>query len=280
MKLNDWLTQATFQLKKANIGTARLDSLVLLEDATSKDRAWLLAHPEITVKDSILVKLNRQLMRRVNHEPLAYIRGKSEFYGREFIISYDVLEPRPESETMIVLLNKLIKSERQTTSNTYILADIGTGSGALAITAKLENPLVKVLAADIDPKCLKVAQKNAKKHKADIEFFAGNLLEPLVYSHQTIHAILANLPYVPHDFTINNSAMHEPKIAIFGGKDGLEIYRLLFSQISKNYQGSKKPRYVLTESLPFQHQKLREIAQESKYKLDTTDDFIQLFELA
>src|SRR3990167_7793618 len=127
-----WLKQATNTLKAANIGSARLDALVLLEDEIGRDRALILAHPERPILAQSLKKLNKKLVRRANHEPLAYIRGFSEFYGRRFKVNKRVLEPRPESETMIDLLKEL-----KLPKNSW-LADIGTGSGALGITAALE----------------------------------------------------------------------------------------------------------------------------------------------
>lgn len=113
-KINVWLEQATLDLTNSNITSARLDALVLLEDAAGRDRSWLLAHPEYKLDEKTLRTLNAQLERRCRHEPLAYIRGKSEFYGREFIVNAHTLEPRPETETMIDLLKKLVDSEQLT----------------------------------------------------------------------------------------------------------------------------------------------------------------------
>lgn len=265
MKINDWLSQATAELDKAGIGTARLDALVLAEDVTGQKRSYLLAHPEYQLTSEQVSELVNKLERRASHEPLSYIRGKTEFYGREFIVDKHVLEPRPESETMIDLLKKIPVSD----SN---IVDVGTGSGALAITAKLELPSVIVEAVDIDPGCLAVAKRNARKYSADIKFSQANLLQPL--SNQRSYTLLCNLPYVPDSFTINQAAMREPKIAIFGGPDGLDLYRQLFGQI-KSHQ--LNIQYILTESLPTQHQTLVDIAKHHGYRQQTTDDFIQLF---
>ena len=269
-KALDWLHDATKNLEQADSTTARLDCLVLLEDVTSKDRGWLLAHPEFELSDTHVTKLNGWLQRRSMHEPLAYIRKKTEFYGREFYINSQVLEPRPESETMISLLKTINLPQNA------LVADIGTGSGALAITAKLEIPTILAVAIDIDPKCLIVARRNARKLGAKISFLRGDLLTPLV-THNTIKrptVLLCNLPYVPDDFHINPAAMREPRLAIFGGIGGLDVYRRLFAQLSDL---THKPRNILTESLPPQHQTLAEIAKAAGYQLETTDDFIQLF---
>lgn len=272
----DWLKLATKKLDNAGIGTARLDCLVLLEDATGKDRAWLLAHPEHTVQATTLYRLNRQVKRRVQHEPLAYIRGKTEFYGREFLINHDVLEPRPESETMIELLKQLIENQTPKAKSQFTVVDVGTGSGALGITAALEVPNSKVIATDIDSKCLKVARQNARKHRVDVEFYKGDLLQPIPNSSFSIHnsVILANLPYVPDHYHINEAAGMEPRIAIFGGMDGLDIYRKLFAQVT---QYPSPPLFILTESLLFQHKSLVKIARDCGFVEVQDEDFIQVF---
>lgn len=273
MNLNDWLIQKTKQLKDAGVSTARLDCLVLLEDALGKDRSWLLAHPETECKGPTLTLLNEQIERRVGHEPLAYIRSKSEFYGREFLVTADTLEPRSETETMIDLLKKHIPTSIRV--RPLYIVDVGTGSGCLGVTAKLDLPETEVWATDISKECIKIAEKNAKKLKADVQFYEGNLLEALpAKTLQGPNIILANLPYVPDAHTINQAAMFEPKVAIFGGPDGLDIYRQLFLQMAA------KPHLVFTESLPFQHTELTQIAKAAGYKLKTSEDFIQVFELS
>lgn len=246
---------------------------MLLEDTTGKDRSWLLAHPDFELTDQQTTILHRQVERRAKHEPLAYIRGKSEFFGRTFKVTPDTLQPRPETETMIELLLEQVKSKKLRVES---LVDVGTGSGCIAITAKLELPQTNVYATDISEKCLHIAQKNAKRLQADIEFKQGNLLEPVSsinYSLSTI--ILANLPYVPDNFHINQAALFEPKLAIFGGEDGLDYYRQLFTQIDAL---SNKPNMIYTESLPPQHGDLQIIADQHGYHLSTTEDFIQAFE--
>ncbi len=270
MKISEWLRQANKKLDEAGIGTARLDSIVLLEDATSKDRSYLLANSEKIVPGSIYAKLEKQIQRRIKHEPLAYIRAKTEFYGREFFINKDVLEPRPESETMIKLLKLLIKFE----GKELTIVDIGTGSGALAVTAKLEIAKTKIIATDINKKCLKVAERNAKKYKVEVNLLLGDLLEPLSTLDAPVFAFLCNLPYVPDHYKINQAAQKEPPQAIFGGKDGLDLYRRLFKQLNSS---GVPAQFILTESLPFQHKDMVTIASTANYQLYKTDDFIQLF---
>ena len=265
MKTLDWLKQSKEQLVEAGVGTAGLDAQILLSDCLNISRAQLLAHPELELSHEQLQKLNLQIKRRTKHEPLAYIRGKQEFCREEFCIDERVLVPRPETEAMLDELKKL---------NPKVIFDVGTGSGAIATIAKKLFPSKEVIAIDNDPQCLEVAKKNAKKHGAVIAFQQNNLLEGLAIPVKAV--VLANLPYVPDDFAINRAARNEPKQAIFGGPDGLQLYRDMFSQFE---QSSNKPEYVLTESLPTQHTELSSIAQKHGYKLKTSNDFIQVFQL-
>lgn len=268
MQLIDFQHQAERTLEDAGISTARLDVLVLLEDSLNRDRAQLLAHPEIELTNEQIGVLNEQIRRRSRHIPLAYIRGKTEFYGREFIVNDYVLEPRPESETMIDTLKNLPHIGRSA------IIDIGCGSGALGITARLELQDTSAIAIDIDPNCLDLARLNARKLQANIETFQGNLLEPVMDRLPDNYVLLCNLPYVPDNFQINTAATHEPRLAIFGGPDGLDLYRQLFRQLQKL---AHKPRYVLTEALPPQHEELTLIADSYGFTLLQSSDFIQVF---
>lgn len=277
MKIGAWLAGQTGKLERAHISTARLDCLVLLEDEAGKDRGWLLAHPEYELQGSVLKNLSTKITQRAKHVPLAYVRGRAEFYGREFAVNAHTLVPRPETETMLDILKELVRRGQLSTQTGMVIADIGTGSGAIAITAKLECPEATVSATDIDEKCLETARQNAQNLGADIEFLCGNLLEPL--SHLKLDTrnliLLCNLPYVPDNFQINRAATHEPRSALFGGSDGLDLYRELFKQAN----GLKtKPLYILTEALPPQHDVLASIAAAAGYNLTRTDDFIQLFQ--
>ncbi|MDB5182312.1 MAG: modification methylase, HemK family [Candidatus Saccharibacteria bacterium] len=271
MNVEEYLKNAINALAYKEVPTARLDVLVLLEDVLSKDRGWLLAHLDLPLDEPTIKKLNELIKRRAGHEPLAYIRGHSEFYGREFLVTADTLQPRAETEIMIDLLKSLkIKNP--------IIADIGTGSGCLAITTALELPDSEVYATEINAAALAVARKNAKKLKAGVTFYKGNLLEPVLSADVQPTVLLANLPYVPDDYEINQAAGHEPKIALFGGKDGLDLYRELFALIDDSAKIATKLQFLLTESLPFQHAELAKIAKKHGFKQNVEQDFIQVFE--
>ena len=262
------LAEATKQLRTAEIATARLDALVLLEDIVGMDRAQLLAYPDHEITTTQNEQLTSLIERRAIHEPLAYIRQKTEFYGRDFFVDHRVLEPRPESETIIDLLKKY----RVFTPTTVI--DVGTGSGALAITAKLELPEMNVLALDIDTKCLEVTSHNIGQYGVKINLYESDLLADLPVAVLDRAILLCNLPYVPDGSPINEAAKYEPSKAIFGGSDGLDVYRRLFLQIEHLL---RKPSYILTESLPDSHQTLQMIAEQTGFVLSETHDFVQVF---
>ena len=280
MTVSKWVKVASNLLDEAGIGTARLDSLVLLEDCSDKDRAWLLANPAYELPATVQAKLDILLVRRAQHEPLSYIRGFTEFYGRKFVVNNDVLEPRPESETMIELLKQLAHSRANCLktaetsppgSTSWHIADVGTGSGALGITAKLELPEAKIDLLEIDLKALRVAKTNVDLFTITATVIKSDLLAA---SGTQYDILLCNLPYVPENYQINLAASLEPRLAIFGGLDGLDIYRKLFNQLKIVGQ---KPLYILTESLPPQHATLEQIAKDAGYKQLQADDFIQVF---
>lgn len=266
--VHDWLVTGSAQLSAHGISTARLDCLVLLEDELGIDRAHLLAKPDQEIASAHVAQLQIQLDRRATHEPLAYIRGHAEFYGREFYVNEHVLVPRPESETMIELLKKVAPADSR-------VADIGTGSGALAITAVLEIGAVAA-AVDIDEACLSVARRNAVQYTVAVTCLQGNLLQPFCDPATSFipNILLANLPYVPVNYPVNTSAQREPALALYGGQDGLDLYRMMFSQLANLRQ---LPTFIMTESLPEQHASLAGVAQTADYSLLLSDDFIQVF---
>lgn len=265
MSIAELLEFGTNKLESAGISSARLDCLIMLEDALGRERSWVLAHTEEHLSAYQRNKLLKQIDQRKDHTPLAYIRGLSDFYGRLFKVNRHTLEPRPESETMIELLKKLNLPHKP------IIADVGTGSGCLGITAALEIPKSTVDLYDIDSSALAVARHNAHTHEVEVSIHKRDLLSRPANLYDVV---LANLPYVPDSWTINKPAMQEPRIAIFGGKDGLSVYRRLFQQLG-GY--TWKPEFILTEALPPQHQELESIARDHGFKLARAKDFIQVF---
>lgn len=268
MRVDQWLQEATTRLEQAGIGTARLDVLVLLEDVLAKNRAIILAHPEQLLSEKQLVVLEQNVQRRCTHEPLAYIRGRIDFYGRQFRVTRDVLVPRPESETLIDQLKRLPLTPH------IAIVDVGTGSGALGITAGLEVPNAEVVLTDINPTALNIAYQNSRLHNLQVKLLQGDLLTPFFDRSPEAFVVVANLPYVPDRYHVNEAAQMEPRLAIYGGEDGLDLYRRLWEQTKVL---SHPPLYVITETLPFQHEDMVQIATQTGYQLVITDDFIQVF---
>jgi release factor glutamine methyltransferase len=166
------------------------------------------------------------------------------------------------------------------------IIDVGTGSGALAITLALEIPGAAVYGTDIDPACLELAQHNAQQLNVRLGFRLANLLHvqsppdvaqdasPFNGYLPAANILVANLPYVPNDLTINRAASHEPRLALFGGTDGLDLYRHMFEQVERL---PRRPGAVVCESLPAQHQGLADVASRYGYDMRTGDGFGQLF---
>jgi release factor glutamine methyltransferase len=281
MTIDKWLVNAIKKLESTSVPSVQLDAEVLLADILGKDRTWLHAHPDHELQRSDLRKLDGWIKRRMSHEPIAYIRGTQEFYGREFVVSPDTLTPRPETETMIDLMLKSVDLKQFKENNRLQILDVGTGSGCILISVALEISEIKnnkskisYIGLDLSDEALKIAKKNAKKLNADVKFKKFDLLTDSFTALakpdlETI--ILANLPYVPNDFHINLAASHEPGFAIFGGKDGLDYYRLMFKKVTK------QTKVIFTESLPPQHDELVNIATKAGYKLVSNVDLIHCF---
>ena len=164
-------------------------------------------------------------------KPVQYIIGTEEFYGRTFEVNEDVLIPRPETEELIVETTTRIKRMFKEQSN-LSLADIGTGSGAIAITMKLEMPDLHVTATDLSSKALKVAQMNAHNLQAQLSFEQGDLTEPL--ANEKWDVILSNPPYISYDeaTTLSDSVLnYEPHSALFAEEDGLYLYKRLAQEL-------------------------------------------------
>jgi release factor glutamine methyltransferase len=265
----DLLTQAINTLKAAGITTARLDSMIILEDVLGIDRANLLAHPEMPMTSNHFKKIHEQIEERAQHVPLAYIRGKVMFYGREFKVDSRVLIPRPESEAIIELLKNFAQ---HIPLQNLSIADIGTGSGCLGITVALELQTSRVDCYDISADALIVAKANAKSHGIRTRLFKEDLLSGANRDHYDV--ILANLPYVPDDYPVNKAVRFEPHTAVFAGKDGLQYYRQFWGQLTRL---AERPVAIITESLPSQHTDIADLANQAGYSLDRTNDFAQLF---
>ncbi len=266
MTISSWLNENIRKLKQAEIESARLDCLLLLGDVLKKKREWIVAHDDTEIDMSHLLELNTKVAQRLTRKPLAYVRSTQEFYGRNFYVDEAVLIPRPESESII---NLLLTTNHQPLTT---IVDIGTGSGILAITAKLELPDAKVIASDISKDALEVASKNSTNLHADIGFVKSDLLSSIPDLQSSI--FITNLPYVPSDLITSPEITHEPAQALFSGQAGLDLYQKFWQQIASL---PSKPYIVITESLETQHHSMEEYAKQSGYTLFSTEVLAQKF---
>ena len=168
-----------------------------------------------------------------NNEPLNYVLGYSYFYGYKMIVNKDVLIPRFETEELVALILSYVDSEYKNDKK-VVLADIGTGSGAIAIALKKEEEKLEVYASDISKEAIEVAKLNAKNNDADVNFLVGSLLDPIIEKDLKLDILVSNPPYIKEDETLEASVKdYEPHLALFGGKDGLKFYRLIFENAHK-----------------------------------------------
>ena len=238
MTISEWLDIATNTLSQASISSARLDSLILLQDEFNRDKSWILANPEQPLSSSSLNSLNNHLSRRAKGEPLAYIRGFTDFYGYKIAVNHHVLIPRPETESLVEFcLNSLPPAAH--------VLEIGTGSGAISIALLNQRNDLKIDASDISTSALEIAKMNAQN--LDINFILGDMFDPI---KQRYDAIIANLPYVASkDKKRLNTIRFEPQQALFSGPDGLNHYRRFFAQANL-FLG--KSGYIIIEHDPAQ----------------------------
>jgi release factor glutamine methyltransferase len=241
------------QLREARVPSFTLAAELLLLHVFGRDRTWLYAHPEEVVSDENAQRFFALIARRAAGEPTQHLTGKQEFWGLEFEVNPDVLIPRPETEHVIeVALDRLAVRElragrRQTTTGEgFWIADVGTGSGCIAIALAKELPGAKFCATDISQKALVVARRNAARHSvADrIDFIEDNLLEPRIVSplatrHSPLlfDAIVTNPPYVGRReaATLPREVReHEPEVALYGGEEGYELYAALIAQAAQH----------------------------------------------
>lgn len=226
MTIIEWLTFARAQLTSAGITSAQLDSELLLAHTLGVERTYLHAHPETLIAAPFIPVLAARLQLRTERVPLAYIVGYKEFYGRKFIVTPATLVPRPESETIIEILAQH-EQQSNPTHTPKNLIDIGTGSGILGISARLEHPYINVTLSDISSDALAVARKNAAQLHAHVTIAPpASLLDRQTESYDYI---IANLPYVDHEWSNTSPELiHEPQIALYARNHGLAlIYELL-----------------------------------------------------
>lgn len=203
--------------------TSRLDAEILLSFVLKKPRSTLYAWPEREISSVQEQSFLQILQRRKIGEPIAYILGIKEFWGRDFFVDHNVLIPRPDTELLIELILEKFSAEKK-----YRIIDLGTGSGAIAVTLKKERPAWEVFASDVDEHVLRVAKKNSHKHSVNVNFICANWCDALQKS--SFDVIVSNPPYIDK----NDSALelmvkkYEPEKALIADEKGLaDVYHLI-----------------------------------------------------
>ena len=217
MTVHTALLQGVRLLEDAGIAAPRLTAEVLLAHAIRQERVYLYAHPERELQDVEWLHYGRYLHERLNGKPTQYITGRQEFYGREFRVTPDVLIPRPETEHVVEVALRTAPAAAR-------LLDVGTGSGALAVTLQLETS-AEAWATDISPSAATVAARNARCLGAWVNVVVCDLMEAIAASAMDL--IVSNPPYVPiaqREGLQREVRDWEPSVALFAGETGFEIY--------------------------------------------------------
>lgn len=216
-------------MDSSGIADPLLEAEVMVMHLLQMPRQDLFAHHELEVARQQQHALDSMLHRRLTREPLAYIIGHREFYGLDLPVNADVLIPRPETETLVELA--LSTASMMEEPHKLVIADVGTGCGAISISLARRLPAARIYALDVSDQALEVAGSNAKTYNVSdrVIFREGNLLEPLP---EQVDMIVANLPYIPSGRipTLQAEIRREPRVALDGGPDGLDCIRSLLTQ--------------------------------------------------
>lgn len=254
ISVSDWIAHATKQLDAIGISSARLDAELILAHSLHCRRTWLHAHGEDEIGPHELEIANARLDLRLTHVPIAYIIGHKEFYGRRFHTTPAALIPRPDSEDIVTL----VKSLPIHTELPHLL-DVGTGTGCLGITIKLECPMYDVTLSDISETALELARQNAKQLHAHVHITQSDLLRNIA---DTFDVIVANLPYVDRVWETSPETIHEPNIALYADDEGMDLISHLLLESVKHIAPHG---YLILEADPCQHTRIIDEARVCGY---------------
>ncbi|MGM0853836.1 MAG: peptide chain release factor N(5)-glutamine methyltransferase [Bacillota bacterium] len=209
---------------------------IYLRHLVGMSRSQLLAEQRRSVPQEKWEEFQNGIRRHVGGVPIQHIIGGEEFYGREFVVNEHVLIPRPETEELIYYGLQKIKGLFGVVDTPLHAADVGTGSGAIAITMKLEADRLPLdmMAVDISREALAVARENSKRLGAGVHFFEGDLLQPLIEEGVKLDILFSNPPYIPltDRETLSDVVVdHEPELALFGGEDGYDLYKRFMDEL-------------------------------------------------
>jgi release factor glutamine methyltransferase len=270
MTIVEALKWASEKLKKENketIDSSILEAQLLLAAILNTSTSWLFTHFDGELEEKNLSAFNQMIKRRLANEPVAYITGEKEFFGRKFFVNSATLIPRPATETLVEAAIKIAGEEK----GEILFADVGTGSGVIAITLAAETGR-PVIASDISAPALVVAKRNTENHGLTklVDIRQGDLLEPLEKIFQALkktgdepacgHLIIcANLPYLTSkqwENTMPDVRDHEPRSALEAGPDGLDLYWRLLRDLKQNRRLFPARLTVLLEIDPEQKEKI------------------------
>jgi release factor glutamine methyltransferase len=215
---------AAIEFRRAQMQSPEISADLLLGLVLACDRVRILSHPEEVLSDDNWVRFRELVSRRLKGEPLQYLRGEQEFFGLSFEVTPDVLIPRPETETLVEKAIKLIQEHFPSGCK---FLDVGTGSGCIAITIAHEVPSSIPFATDLSMPTLRIARRNAARHRTCVRFIQSDLLECFP-ARPCLDFILSNPPYVALeecDTLPSEVRNYEPHDALFGGDSGMEVYR-------------------------------------------------------
>jgi release factor glutamine methyltransferase len=259
MILKQALQEATQILEEVKITSARLDAEVILMFVLDQSKEFIFSEPEYELTDFQEKRFFKLIDKRTEDCPVAYITKTKSFFNLDFSVNQNVLIPRPDTEMIVTEALELLKNE-----NLKSVIEIGTGSGAIAISIAKNSPETSVTATDISDRALNVSKKNAKANQVSIKLIKGNLLQPV--KNQPTDILVANLPYLEvaykDELDQDNTKVlkFEPEIALYSGQDGLDAYRQFFTEAG---QLKSKPKYILIEHDPEQTEALEIIIKKN-----------------
>jgi release factor glutamine methyltransferase len=230
VKVSAALLQAERDLSSKGVSNSKLDSLILLSHALFFSKERIIFNPDLKLNLSQQKAFFDIVQRRIEREPISHIIGKREFFGEEFFVSSNVLDPRPDSETLIELVLKNFSRKNQKLK----ILELGVGSGCLIITLLKTYKIAEGIGVDLSKKALEVCHKNASIHQIQdrLKLLESNLFQALS-AKEKFDLIISNPPYIPSEeikYLEPEVRIYEPRLALDGGKDGLDFYREIASQ--------------------------------------------------
>lgn len=223
---------------------------ILLAEVFSRDTSWIFAHPEVVLSKDEEDRLLHMMKRRRSGEPMAYILGRKDFYGRKFFVDERVLIPRPSTETLIESTVAFIRQARDCVVDGDegivvwskvlrmlpfgTIVDVGTGSGCIAVTLAMELKEMQIIAIDSSESALAVARENAERLcPGRVTFLQGDTLLAMQEMEERF-LVVSNPPYIPSAFTLSGDTLYEPISALKSGPEGTDIMHAIMVQAQKH----------------------------------------------